>query len=318
MRLHQLPGLPTPCSEIVLGTGPFGSTIDRDESFAMLDAFAAAGGTAIDTAHVYAAWLPDGDGASERTIGAWMASRGMRRRMLVATKGGHPPLTPPGGSRLRLDLVDRHLAESLERLATDSVDLYWLHRDDDVVPVDEILGALQPHLRNGAIRAIGASNWSWQRLEAARACASARGWTGFSASQINWSLASFAPAHRFGGGMRGMDAETLAWHARSGLAQIPYSAQANGFFAKPLDEAMRRLTCYADPANAERWQRVRNLAQGNGWSANALALAWLLRHPQGGFGIIGPKDRRQLADSLGAARIMLSQELVAALGSMSV
>jgi len=92
MRLHQLPGLPTPCSEIVLGTGPFGSTIDRDESFAMLDAFAAAGGTAIDTAHVYAAWLPDGDGASERTIGAWMASRGMRRRMLVATKGGHPPL----------------------------------------------------------------------------------------------------------------------------------------------------------------------------------------------------------------------------------
>ena len=314
MRLHQLPGLSTPCSEIVLGTGGFGSAVSRDESFAMLDAFAAAGGTAIDTAHVYAAWLPNGVGASERTIGAWSASRGMRGRMLVATKGGHPPLTPPGGSRLRLDLLAPHLAESLDRLAMSTIDLYWLHRDDDAVPVDEILGALQPHLRNGAIRAIGASNWSWQRLEAAQACAAARGWIGFCASQISWSLASFAPSHRFGGGMFGMDTATLAWHARSRLAQIPYSAQANGFFAKPVDEAMRRLTQYADPANAARWQRVQDLATANGWSANAVALAWLLRHPQGGFGIIGPKDRRQLADSLDAARIELTPAQVAALG----
>lgn len=314
MHLHQLPGLPTPCSEIVLGTGGFGSAVSRDESFAMLDAFAAAGGTAIDTAHVYAAWLPNGDGASERTIGAWVASRGMRGRMLVASKGGHPPLTPPGGACLRLDLLASHLAESLDRLAMPSIDLYWLHRDDDAIPVDEILGALQPHLCSGAIRAIGASNWSWQRLEAAQACATARGWIGFCASQISWSLATFAPAHRFGGGMIGMDAATLAWHARSGLAQIPYSAQANGFFAKPLDEALLRLTQYADPANAARWQRVRDLALANGWSANALALAWLLRHPQGGFGIIGPKDRQQLADGLGAADIELSPLQVVELG----
>jgi aryl-alcohol dehydrogenase-like predicted oxidoreductase len=258
--------------------------------------------------------VPNGEGASERTIGAWAASRGMRGRMLVASKGGHPPLTPPGGSRLRLDLIAPHLAESLDRLAMDSIDLYWLHRDDEAVPVDEILGALQPHLRRGAIRAIGASNWSWQRLEAAQACVAARGWTGFCASQISWSLASFAPDHRFGGGMLGMDAATLAWHARNGLAQIPYSAQANGFFAKPLDEAMRRLPQYADPANTARWQRVRDLAQANGWSANAVALAWLLCHPQGGFGIIGPKDRRQLADSLGAAGIGLSPGQVEVLG----
>lgn len=313
MRLHQLPGLPTPCSEIVLGTGGFGSSVGRDESFAMLDAFAAAGGTALDSAHVYAAWLPNGEGASERTLGAWVASRGLRGRMLVATKGGHPPLTRPDGSRLRLDLIAPHLAESLDRLAMASIDMYWLHRDDDTIPVDEILGALQPHLRNGAIRAIGASNWSWQRLEAAQACAAARGWTGFCASQIRWSLAAFAPGHRFGGGMRGMDAETLTWHARSRLAQIPYSAQANGFFAKPLDEAMQRLTQYADPGNAALWQRVHDLAEANGWSANALALAWLLRHPQGGFAIIGPKDSRQLADSLGATAIALTPAQVAAL-----
>ncbi len=311
MRLHQLSGLSTPCSEIVLGTAGFGSAIARDEAFAMLDDFAAAGGTALDSAHVYAAWLPDGAGASERTIGAWLASRGLRDRMLVATKGGHPPLTP-GASRLCLDLIAQHLAESLDRLALPTIDLYWLHRDDDTIPVDEILDALQPHLRRGTIRAIGASNWSWQRLEAAQACAAARGWTGFCASQISWSLAAFAPEHRFGGGTRGMDTETLAWHARSGLAQIPFSAQANGFFAKPLEEALRRLPQYADPANAARWRVVRDLAAAAGCSANAIALAWLLRHPQGGFGIIGPKDRRQLADSLTAAEVRLSADQLAA------
>ena len=313
MRLHQIPGLGKPCSDVVLGTGGFGSSVSRDECFSMLDAFAAAGGTALDTAHVYAAWLPDGDGASERTIGAWLASRGMHERMLVGTKGGHPPLTPPGGAHLRLDLLDQHLQESLDRLGQSTIDLYWLHRDDDRMPVDEILGVLQPHLRNGTITAIGASNWSWQRLEAAQACATARGWTGFSASQINWSLASFAPRHRFAGGLVGMDAATLAWHARSGLPQIPYSSQAQGFFAKPLAEAMQRLPIYAHPGNAARWQRVHELAADTGCSTNALALAWLLGHPQGGYAIIGPKNREQLADSLTAADIVLSRAQIAGL-----
>ncbi len=305
MRLRRLPGLTTPCSAIVLGTGGFGSAVPRDQAFALLDAFAEAGGTALDSAHIYAAWLPGGVGASEGTIGAWLASRGLRSRMLVGTKGGHPHLDSMERSRLRPEDLAADLADSLDRLALPSVDLYWLHRDDPAIPVDEILGALQPHLRSGAISAIGASNWGWQRLEQAQVCAALHGWSGFAASQCSWSLAAFAPAHRFSGGLVGMDEATLAWHARSGLAQIPYSAQANGFFAKPPAQALERLPQYAHPANARRRQVAQTLAARHNVSANAIALAWLLQHPQGGFGIIGPNDAAQLADSLDAANLQL-------------
>lgn len=313
MRLHRLPGIATPCSAIVLGSGVFGSAVPRDEAFAMLDAFAGAGGTFLDTAHIYAAWLPEGTGASERTIGAWLANRGLRERMVVATKGGHPHLESMDRSRLRPEDLASDLAESLDRLGLPGVDLYWLHRDDPAIPVDEILGAMQPHLRAGTVRAIGASNWSWQRLDQAAACARLRGWTGFAASQISWSLAAFAPGHRFDGGMVGMDAATLAWHAANHLPQIPYSSQANGYFAKPLATAIERLPRYADPGNPRRWQLAREAAARHGVSANAIALAWLLQHPQGGWGIIGPKDRAQLADSLTAADLLLSAEEFASL-----
>jgi aryl-alcohol dehydrogenase-like predicted oxidoreductase len=306
MRHRVLPGIPTPASAIVLGTGGFGSAQPRDLAFAMLDAFAAAGGTFLDSAHIYAAWLPEGTGASERTIGAWLASRGMRERMVIGTKGGHPHLASMDRSRLRPEEIASDLAESLERLAQPGIDLYWLHRDDPSIPVDEILGALQPHLRAGTVRAIGASNWTWQRLDEAETCATMRGWTGFAASQISWSLASFAPSHQFSSGMVGMDADTLLWHGQSGLPVIPYSAQANGYFAKPLGVALERLPQYADPANPRRWMATREIAARHGVSANAVALAWLLQHPRGGWGIIRPKDLAQLADSLAAADLVLT------------
>jgi aryl-alcohol dehydrogenase-like predicted oxidoreductase len=308
MRLRQLPGIVPPCSAIVLGTGGFGSAVPRHEAFAMLDDFAEAGGTFIDSAHIYAAWLPDGIGASERTVGAWLASRGLRDRMVIATKGGHPQLASMERSRLRPEDLADDLAESLDRLAQPDVDMYWLHRDDPAVPVDEMLDALQPHLRAGTVRAIGASNWTWRRLKEAEVCAKMRGWTSFAASQISWSLASFAPGHRFGGGMVGMDADTLAWHGHSGLPVIPYSAQANGYFAKPLSVALERLPQYAHPANPQRWRMASDIAARRGVSPNSIALAWLLQHPQGGWGIIGPKDRAQLADSLSAAELTLTAD----------
>src|SRR5688500_6407954 len=114
MPILAIPGTATPTSGLCLGTSGFGSAIPRDEAFALLDEFAAQGGPLLDTAHIYAAWLPGGAGASERTIGAWLASRGAR--MLVTTKGGHPDLVDGAPSRLRPEDLERDLRESLERL----------------------------------------------------------------------------------------------------------------------------------------------------------------------------------------------------------
>jgi len=302
-----LPGLP-PASRICLGTATFGTAqIPQDAAFALLDAFVEAGGNFVDTAHVYAAWLPGGAGASERTLGAWMRARDTT--LVVASKGGHPPLADMARSRLRPEDLASDCAESLERLQRGRIDLYWLHRDDPAIPVGEIIDALQPLLRDGLICAIGASNWHHQRIAAANAWASANGRIGFVASQIAWSLAEDAPGHVPYGGTLGMDATTLAWHAASGIAQIPYSSQAGGYFAKPPAAQGR----YACPANDARHARVRAAAATRGVSPNALALAWVLRHPVGGWAVAGPHSAAQLADTLTADTITLSAVEVAGL-----
>lgn len=302
-----LPGLPE-ASRICLGTATFGTAqIPQERAFAILDHFAAAGGNFVDTAHVYAAWLPDGAGASERTLGAWMRSRGME--LVVGSKGGHPPLADMMRSRLRPEDLAADCSESLERLQRGRIDLYWLHRDDPAIPVGEIIGALQPLLRSGRIGALGASNWSTARIAAANAWAAGHGATGFIASQIAWSLAADAPGYTPSGGTLGMDGATLAWHQASGVAQIPYSSQAGGFFAKPLPTTGR----YACPANAARWHRVRAMAAQRGCSPNALALAWILSHPCGGWAVVGPKDPQQLHDTLAAAALPLEPAVVTSL-----
>jgi aryl-alcohol dehydrogenase-like predicted oxidoreductase len=126
---------------------------------------------------------------SERTIGAWLRSRGVRKGVILATKGAHPDLDAMQVDRMSPEEIGSDLAESLDALQTDVVDIYWLHRDAPGVPVEEIVDALNVHVRAGRIRALGASNWRPDRIEAANAYARTHDLTGFSASQIAHSLA---------------------------------------------------------------------------------------------------------------------------------
>jgi aryl-alcohol dehydrogenase-like predicted oxidoreductase len=306
MRSFPLPGVAVPASVLCLGTGGYGSAFPRDDSFALLDAFAEAGGTFLDTAHIYAAWLPNGTGASERTIGEWIRSRGSRARTLVATKGGHPDLAPGSPSRLRPEDLARDLRESLDRLQLERVDLYYLHRDDPAIPVGEILSVLDGHIRAGRIRAIGASNWTTARLQEAADWADSHDVAPFVASSIGWSLARAMPERIPPGGMLFMDEPQLAWYRRSGLRVVPYTSQANGFFAKERKDSM-----FDAPDNAQRKQRVAELAQRRGATPNAVALAWLLAHPCAGCAIIGPRNAAQLRDSVSATALALDEREVA-------
>ena len=308
MRFFRLPGISKDLSVVCLGAGSLGSALSEDESFAVLDAFAAHGGSFLDTAHVYADWAPGGTGASERTLGRWLRSRGVTDRIAVGTKGGHPRLETMTRSRLRPEDIAQDLRESLERLQLDVVDLYWLHRDDPAVPAGEILAALNEHLAAGRIRAIGASNWSTTRLTEAANFADRQGLTGFCASQIAWSLAQdqavFDPAL----GTVGMNAPMLDFYCGAGLKVIPYSAQAGGFFSRAYDETASRYARFHSTVNARRWSQVRILAHERGASANAMALAYLLNHPCGGAGIVGSHTPAQVADSCEASEIVLTAE----------
>lgn len=314
MRRQRLAGTELEPSVLCLGTGSFGSAIPRDTAFAILDAFAERGGTSLDTAHVYAAWVPGGAGASELTLGAWMRDRGVRQSMVVGTKGGHPDVAAMHVPRLTPAEIRRDLDESLERLQTETVDLYWLHRDDPSVPVAEILDVLNAAVAAGQVRALGASNWSVGRLEGAAACARRQGWRGFCASQVGWSFADIVPEFNGQNGMLYMDAASLRFHQRTQLPVAAYSSQAHGFFSgkyrredalgAPLPAGV--LRGYGTPANFDRLERAQALAARHGSTANAVALAWLLAQPFPVFPIVGPRTMAQLVDSCAATELTLA------------
>lgn len=228
-----LPGTALAVSRLCLGGNRLGSTLDRDASCRLLDAFAEAGGNFLDTAHVYADWIPHIErSVSEKTIGHWLRTRGGGSDIVVATKGGHPPLNDPTVSRLDPASIRADVAASLECLGRDRLDLFYLHRDDSRRDVESILGVLEELRLEGLVRHYAASNWKTERLEAAEAAAKRQGWQGFVANQPEWSFAQRNP-----GGpadLVALDAGMAAFHRRSRIACIPYSAQAKGYFDKLL------------------------------------------------------------------------------------
>lgn len=304
-------------SVICLGTHKFGTSIPRDQAFALMDELCACGGNFIDTAHVYAAWIPGGAGASERTIAAWLKSRGLRNEFIVATKGGCPEARR--NSRISPRDIAKDLTESLERLEIDSVDLYWLHRDDPEVPVAVILGVLNEHLGAGRIGAIGASNWTPQRLEEANAYARRNGLVGFRASQVGWSLAGINLGAVGDPTTLYMNESMWAYHEATKMPVVAYSSQANGFFGGTYDAYIgtdrlpkdtRVAELYFSPDNFDRLQRAKQLAQHYGCSANQVALAYLLSQPFPVYPIVGCRTVEQVRDSCGASDLRLTSEEV--------
>jgi aryl-alcohol dehydrogenase-like predicted oxidoreductase len=324
MEYATLPGTDLRLSAICLGAGGFGSSIARDTAFAILDAFVESGGNCADSAHIYAAWTPGGWGISERTLGAWLKMRGLqsgpaRTQFVVGTKGGHPNLDTMQVSRLSPTEITQDLNESLDRLDTEYIDMYWLHRDDPAVPVGEILEVLNQHLRAGRIRAIGASNWSIARIEEAAAYARSHGLRTFCASQIGYSLAS-APAGSAGAGTLYMDQPTWEWHRRSGMPVVAYSSQALGFFSgkyRPdgtgpqTDKGRTVAATYFNAGNFGRLARAQALAGDKGRPTNDVALAYLLNQPFPVVAIVGSQAVDQIRASCRAAGLRLSVEEVA-------
>jgi aryl-alcohol dehydrogenase-like predicted oxidoreductase len=160
-------------SKLCLGTGRFGAGLPREEALKQLDLFFDRGGNFVDTARVYADWVPGGHGASESTVGAWLKKRKLRNRVIISSKGAHPDLKTMHIPRMGPADVRFDLEESLRALGTDYIDLYFLHRDDPSRPVGEILDMLESFRKEGKIRHYGCSNWTLNRIEEADKAAAA-------------------------------------------------------------------------------------------------------------------------------------------------
>lgn len=303
MRYLTIPGIDKPFSRLALGTAGF--SIDRYEQAAgLLDAFAELGGTAIDTAHIY------GRGASERAIGRWLQARQNREAVVLISKGCHP--IGESGPRVTPQAIHADLAESLERLQTDYIDLYLLHRDNEAVPVGPLIEALNEERAAGRIHAFGASNWRSDRIAEANAYAAARGLAGFVASSPNLSLAR--PKEPMWVGCLSASDADRAWHTATQFPLLSWSSQAGGFFSgrfTPEDTSHPDMVrvWYSDE-NFERLRRAAELGRQKGASPIQIALAYVLNQPFPTVALIGPATVAELHESLPALEIALTpQEL---------
>ncbi|MGW2742932.1 aldo/keto reductase [Streptomyces sp. NPDC001450] len=290
---------------LALGGNVFGWTADEETSFAVLDAYTAAGGNLVDTADSYSAWIEGHKGGeSETIIGRWVRARGNRSDVVIATKvSQHPEY-----QGLTAANIKAAADASLRRLDTDYIDLYYTHFDKPEVPVEEIIGALDELVKAGKVRHIAASNISAERLQASLDFSDREGLARYVALQPHYNLVS---RDTYEGPL-----QDLA--AREGLAAVPYFALASGFLTgkyRPgttVDSA--RAGSAAKHLESERGQKVLaaldEIAAAHEAPVATVALAWLAAQPTVTAPIASARTVEQLPALLGVAELQLTKEEV--------
>ncbi|RAV11482.1 aldo/keto reductase [Paenibacillus contaminans] len=320
MQLKPVTGTDLLCSTFCLGGASIGSRLNQEESFRLMDAYAERGGNFIDTAQVYANWLPAIEvSISEKTIGLWMKARKNRNQMLVSTKGAHPFLESMQLSRMSQKDIAQDVEGSLRNLQVDTIDFYILHRDDTHRPVQEILETMNEQVKAGRIRYFGCSNWSTERIIEAQDYAKANGVQGFSGNQMMWSLAEADQTQVVDPTLIAMDSVMKQYHIVSGMPAFPYSSQAQGLFTKwdsgQFSPDDRRISpMYRTAVNRARFDRTKKLASELSRSITEIVLSYLTSQTFHTFPIIGCRTQDQLEASLKAEDLKLTQDQLAFLG----
>lgn len=279
----------------------FGWSIDEERSFAVLDAYFAAGGNFIDTADIYGRRGPDGMGASERIIGRWITARGNRDRLVIATKVGMSPDRPG----LSATAIRQGIDDSLERLGIDRVDLYYAHQDDPDTPLEETLGTFGDLIQEGKIAHAAASNYSAARLEEALRIGETNGMASYVALQPHYNLLE-----------RGeYEGEPASLCERRGLACIPYFGLARGFLSGkyrrdgevpdgPRAAGVRES--YFNERGFAVLDALDEIAAAHETSVAAVALAWLRVQPTVLAPIASATSTEQLAQLLASTEVELT------------
>ncbi|MCX7380074.1 MAG: aldo/keto reductase [Alphaproteobacteria bacterium] len=291
---------------VIFGCNVFGWTVDKAESFRLLDALVDAGLNAFDTADVYSAWVPGNQGGeSETIIGAWLKARGRRDDVVILTKAG---MEMPGkGKGLSAAYLARAVEDSLTRLGIEQIDLYQAHRDDGVTPDEEVLGAFQRMIAAGKVRAIGASNYTAARFQEALSASAAHGLPRFETMQPHYNLLE-----------RGIEADLLPLCAAEQVGVIPYYSLASGFLSgKYRSEADlgksargRGAAKYLDAKGMRVLGALDQVAARYAITPAQAALAWFKGRPGLAAPIASATSLEQLAELVRAAQVTLDAEAI--------
>ncbi|WP_371498133.1 aldo/keto reductase [Kitasatospora sp. NBC_00374] len=291
-------------SPLSLGGNVFGWTADEAQSFAVLDAYAAAEGNFIDTADAYSAWVPGNTGGeSETVIGNWLRSRGNRDEIVVATKvGSHPDL-----AGLKAATIKRGAEESLRRLGIERIDLFYTHRDDLTAPVEEIVTALDELVREGKVREVAASNIGPDRLAESLRFSAREGLAAYVAVQPHYNLVSRST-------YEGPLSDVVTEY---GLSAVPYYALASGFLTGkyrpggagvPSARAQGAARYLDDPRGPRVLGVLDQVAAAHRVEPATVALAWLASRPTVAAPIASARTVEQLAPLVAAAALVLTDQ----------
>ena len=292
----------------VLGGNVFGMTAGREASFAVLDRFVEHGGGMIDTADVYSAWVPGHKGGeSESMMGAWLKASGARDSILIATKVG----MMPGG--LKPDRIREAVQGSLDRLGVDTIDLYFAHKDDPDVPLGEVLGAFAELVDAGIVRAIGASNYSADRLAEALRVADETGLPRFTAMQPELNLLDRA---QYEGALQDLC-------VAEGLGVVTYFSLASGYLSgkyRSVDDIGQRargprVKPYVEGKGPAMLAAMDSIAAETGATLSQIALAWVAAQPGVTAPIASATTVEQLDELIGSLDLVLDDEQLAALSA---
>ena len=310
MTLRRLGSTDLKIAPLVLGGNVFGWTADRAASFAVLDAFVAGGGTMIDTADVYSAWIDGHEGGeSETMIGEWLKASGKRDDVLIATKVGMLP--GEGGEKLAPARIAAAAEASLKRLGTDRIDLYYAHQDDDSQTQEAVLEAFGKLVDAGKVRVIGASNFHAARLKSAVEAAKTSELPRYHVLQPEYNLVSRTK----------FEGELQDYCVTENIGVLPYYGLASGFLTgkyrtkDDLGQSVRggRMGELLDGKGKAVLDAMDSVVEATGATHAQVALAWLLAQPGISAPIASATSVKQIEDLLPAMTLELSKDQIDAL-----
>lgn len=329
MQYKKIKNTDLKVSNLCLGTAPFGEKISREAAFEILDTYVRAGGNFLDTANIYCKWIPGVGNCSEQVLGEWLKSRGAFKDVVIATKGGHYLFDVPGRKpRVNEVEIRKDLEDSLQTLGLDVIDFYWLHRDDETKPIEEIMDVLEKLRKEGKVRYYGLSNYKVSRLEKARSYLKSKGMEGPYAVSNQWSMASINQGRNTNPDptMVELTGEEYEWHIRTQIPAIPFSSTAMGFFEKLKKAGVKaengRMICegnrekidaslwdaYYNEDNLKKYEILLRLQKETGHSLQALSLAYLISQPFQVFPVGAVRNTEQLEGFLEAGDIEMKLE----------
>lgn len=288
----QIAHLEKPLSRLIMGVD---NQVTMPHAAAVFDDYFERGGNTFDTGYVYGE-------LKSRLLGRWISARGVRDQVVVIAKGAHTPHCNPKA-------LSSQLMEQLEWLGIECADIYLMHRDNTDIPVGRFIDVMNEHVREGHIKAFGGSNWSIDRIKKANAYARRKGLQGFSVVSNNLSLAEMVnPVWH--GCIHMHDTASRAWLKRSGLALLPWSSQARGFFVPTRAHPDKRddkslVHSWYSEENFKRQARAIELAGKYGVEPINIALAWVLCQPFPTFPLIGPRTIAETHSCTQALKLQL-------------